>query len=250
MAVALLHHLDDGTVVVVGGRAPRRSPRAPSGRTPRRGRGSPPRRAPGGARRAGPGPSRARRRSPRPGRPGRRRPAPGCPSPGAGRGPRRGWPRGRSPSRSRAVRLRKLSNSALSRWSASRYSSRSRSRRATSSPWASGAPGSGPSAPLPAAGGAADPAGLGRVLLRMTGLVGHAVSGDGPGGDGDLARLDLVGLRDAHGEHAVLEGRGDLVRLHALRQGQAALEVAVRPLKAVVAALVDRVVEPPLAPAG
>src|SRR3982751_6961938 len=55
--------------------------------------------------------------------------------------------------------------------------------------------------------------------------------------DGDLARLALLGLGDPHLEHTLVEGRLDGVGVHALGEGQRALEAAGRPLDAGVGLL-------------
>ena len=81
--------------------------------------------------------------------------------------------------------------------------------------------------------------------------MGHAVSAPSAAGAPAVTAIlrgrtsSALGTRTL--EHALVEARPDLVRLDALRQGDVALEVAVRPLEAVVAALLHRLLEPPLA---
>src|SRR5688500_16950267 len=74
---------------------------------------------------------------------------------------------------------------------------------------------------------------LGRAVLGRSAAIAVA-----HGRDLDLARLDLLGLRDLQPQDAVLERRGRLVRLQAGRQGHRAAEVAAADLLEDVAALV------------
>src|SRR4051812_49481023 len=66
-------------------------------------------------------------------------------------------------------------------------------------------------------------------------------------GDVDPPRLALLGLRDRHLEHAVVEGGLDLVGVDAVRQRQRAAELAERalePEEALLLALVVRLALP------
>src|SRR3954451_17679305 len=75
-------------------------------------------------------------------------------------------------------------------------------------------------------------------VLRRLLLGGRALEGlAAVGADRDPARLALLGLRNLDLEHALVERRVDLVRVHALGQRQRAAEAAERALEPVPALL-------------